>query len=360
MNTSETNNPGSADEKEVLALLNCAVVGQAQTKGINYARLNNLDEVLFPVEEHPIYVSVAGNGAERRVAVPGKKAIINSDTQRVLGIVGRSYRLVANDEALDMAHECCRVVFPDTKPGEWEVKTVDAPFTAGYCHIDLVHNTTALDFSFVAPEQRPEVFGPFIRVTNSFNGLRALGFDIGFYRKVCKNGMILRDTLIRVRFNHQRRVIGERIRFNIYQERLTEVRAAFTTSLGGLRDCAVPRAQFEPLIRGVLALRPPEPLTPDSHEAKDWQKLGAHLKEIGGRYADELGDNAYAVFNAVTEFASHPLENRCVHRDRHGLQRLAGVWLASFNESCRKPGFSIFSHADQLAKERTENQNRKN
>jgi hypothetical protein len=54
------------------------------------------------------------------------------------------------------------------------------------------------------------------------------------------------------------------------------------------------------------------------------------------------------------------LENRCVHRDRHSLQRLAGSWLTSFNDACRKPGFSIFSHLEQLAKERTQSQNQHN
>ena len=71
--------------------------------------------------------------------------------------------------------------------------------------LDLVHNSTALDFTFVAAHQRSELFDPFIRVTNSYNGLRALGFDIGFYRKICKNGMIVPDTVIRFKFTHLRR-----------------------------------------------------------------------------------------------------------------------------------------------------------
>jgi hypothetical protein len=52
------------------------------------------------------------------------------------------------------------------------------------CHIDLVHRTAALDFADVRAGQRPDAFGPFIRVTNSYSALRALAFDIGFYRKV--------------------------------------------------------------------------------------------------------------------------------------------------------------------------------
>lgn len=218
---------------------------------------------------------------------------------------------------------------PETKPGEWEVKAIDAPSTAGYCHIDLVHNSTALDFTFVQADQRPDAFGPFIRVTNSYNGLRALGFDIGFFRKVCKNGLIVPDTIIRFKFTHSRRDIGETIQFHIAHDRLSKFRTAFTDYLGNLRNCAVPRPQFEPLIRGVLLLRPPQPERLDTREAADWQALGSHLTEMSNRYAGELGDNAYATFNAITEFASHPPVNRCVHRDRNSLQRLARI-MADF------------------------------
>ena len=98
----------------------------------------------------------------------------------------------------------------------------------------------------------------------------------------------------------------------------------------------MPRPQFEPLIRGVLLLRPTQRIKPDTREAADWQKLGGHLAEMSTRYAGQLGDNAYAAFNAITEFASHPPVNRCVRRDRNSLQRLAGSWLTSFNVECRK------------------------
>lgn len=318
------------------------------------ARLTKLDDVLFPVEEHPVFVSVAEKDGERRLAVPDKKAIVNRATQRVLGVVSRGYRLVSNREALKMAYECCRTVFPETKPGEWEANAIDAPSTAGYCHIDLVHNTTALDFKFVSADQRPEAYGPFIRVTNSYNGLRALGFDIGFYRKICKNGMIVRDTIIQFKFTHQRRDIGETIQFQIAHEQLTKFKSSFTDSLAGLRNCAVTRLQFEPLIFGVLQLHPPQPIKLGGSEAGDWHALVAQLDEASTRYAEELGENAYAAFNVITEFASHPPESRCVHRDRNSLQRLAGSWLTSFNATCRKPDFSITSYLEEMEKERTE------
>jgi len=313
-------------------------------------RLTKLEEILFPVQEHPVFVSFSDGDVSRQLAVPEKKAIVNRTSHRVLGVVSRGYRLVSNKEALDMAYQCCSTVFPNTKPGEWGVKAIDAPNTAGHCYIDLAHNSTVLDFFFVPANQRPDLFGPFIRVTNSYNGLRALGFDIGFYRKVCKNGMIMPDSIIRFKFNHQRSEIGKTIQFEVAKQRLAKLTTIFTDSLTGLRNCAVQLPQFESLVCGALSLTPPN--EPDERQESDWEDLRDHLAEMSGRYVSELGENAYAAFNTITEFASHPPDNRCLHRDRHSLQRLAGSWLTSFRESSRRPGFSITSHLDELAKER--------
>ena len=65
---------------------------------------------------------------------------------------------------------------------------------------DSGRRTASLDFGEIQPGKRPEAFGPFIRVTNSYNGLRALAFDIGFYRKVCRNGLIAPDTIVQFKF----------------------------------------------------------------------------------------------------------------------------------------------------------------
>lgn len=322
-------------------------------------RLKTLDDVLFPVEEHPVFVSFTTKGVERRLPVPDKKAIVNRNTQRVLGIVSRDYRLVTNEEAIGFAEQCCSRVFPETKRGEWGEAAVDAPSTAGYCHIDLVHKTAALDFDDVRPGKRPEVFGPFIRVTNSYNGLRALGFEIGFYRKVCRNGLIVPDTIVRFRYSHSRRDIGKTIEFDIAAERLAKFKKAFLTSLSSLRDCEVKRLEFEPLITSVLQLREPLPGKSGTRVSEEWQKLRTHLEKLISQYSEEMGDNAYAAFNVITDFASTPPENRCVRRDRHSLQMLAGSWLTLFNDESRKPGFSISTHLEQLAKKRAPSSDRR-
>jgi len=315
-------------------------------------RLTQLDDILFPVEEHPVFVSAYADTKERRIPVPNKKALVNTRNYRVLGVVSRDYRLVTNREALNLAYQCCVTVFPETKPGEWQVEASDAPQTGGHCFIDLSHNTTALDFSLVQAADRPDVFGPFIRVTNSYNGLRALGFDIGYHRKVCKNGMILPQSIISFKFDHMKKDIKEQIVFQVDNKTIAVFKTQFNDYFTGLKKCKIPRDCFEPLIGGVLCIREPKNVNNGPGSLRqDWQVLNKNLKELSDRYFVELGDNAYAAFNAITDFASHPPDNQCIHRERNSMQRLAGHWLSTFHLECQKDDFQISSYLAELAKE---------
>jgi len=149
-----------------------------------------------------------------------------------------------------------------------------------------------------------------------------------------------------------RRDIGETIRFQINRKQLSDFKTSFTESIAGLRNCAMTLPQFEPLIYGVLQIKPPKSMEQGTPETEDWKQLGVHINKMTTHYAGELGKNAYAAFNVITEFASRPPANRCLHRDRQSLQRLAGSWLASFYAASHKPGFSIPGYLDELAKER--------
>ncbi len=304
-------------------------------------RSNLWDDVLFPVEERSVFVPTRDGSGEHHRAVPGRKAIVDVASERVLGIVGRDYRLVTNRQALDWAYDCCQSVFPGTARAEWDVSATDGPATGGHCRIDLVHRTASLDFGDVRPGQRPDAFGPFIRVTNSYNGLRALAFDIGFYRKVCSNGLIAPDTIVRFKFAHQQRSFGMGIRFEVARERLQKLQASLTGRLAVLKECRVPGRAFAPMLRSALQVRPLKSTRPGAREAADWTALETDIGLLCSRYEDDLGDNAYAVLNAMTDFASRPPDNRHLRRDRHSLQRLAGSWLTAFGEECRQPDFAI-------------------
>lgn len=311
-------------------------------------RLASIEDVLFPVAEHPLFVRVKIGGGIKQVPVAGRRAIVRSGTLQVVGVVARDYRLVTHKQALEWALACCRAAFPETSTGEWQVGGVDAPGTGSYCFIDLKHNSAALDFDFAPVGERPEIYGPFIRVTNSYNGARALRFDIGFYRKVCSNGLIGPDVIISFDFPHSRRRIPESISFKIDQAKLAGFKASFQGLFTSLRSFPVQRRDFEPLARKVLMLRDPVDDETGDADASGMTKLNDVLAALCGKYAGEIGENAYAVFNVITDLASNPPDVPCLRRERHSLQRFAGAWLGDFTAACRTPGFSLADYLHPL------------
>jgi hypothetical protein len=93
------------------------------------------------------------------------------------------------------------------------------------------------------------------------------------------------------------------------------LRSRFGDYIAALRACAVPHKDLSPFVHPVPALRPSDILEPNSREADDWNALSIYVADLCNRYAADLGYNAYAVLNAVTEFASHPPAIRLVRRE---------------------------------------------
>ena len=58
------------------------------------------------------------------------------------------------------------------------------------------------------------------------------------------------------------------------------------------------------------------------------------------KYIRELGENGYALFNAITDIASHSIDNnRYFRRDVNAMQRLAGNWIHDFSKRNREARF---------------------
>ena len=241
-------------------------------------------------------------------------------------------------------------MFPDTVEDEWEILAADAPQSGSYCHIDLCHKTGKLDFNYVMVGEReevPDAYGPYIRVTNSYNAQRALRFTIGCFRKVCKNGMTLRGDLVSFSFPHTRSNINSGIEFVVDHARVQRMQREFTEYFDALRSYRLERRHGKDLVKAVLAIRMPTRARDTDEDAplsafqRDWFRLDGYVDSLYTGYADRLGDNAYAVLQASTELASQPIDNLCLRKDRHALQKLAGEWVAEFQQLCRQEEFDL-------------------
>ena len=314
-----------------------------------HQKVDQLEDLLFPVRRVPIYADLRGGANDGLQRIPGKRAIVNCATDQAISIVSESYQVVTNREALHYAQLCCQAAFPESGTKEWRILQAHAPTTRGSCRIDLVHPASALDFEGIGANEQPDSYGPFIRVTNSYNRSRALGFEIGFIRWVCENGMIIPDSRIGFAFNHSTRKIPERVKFEVKKDRFKRLKQRFQDFLAPLRECSVPLHLFVPTTRAVLRIDKPEPLT--RYQQEPWEQLSADLQSISDDYANRLGQNGYALLNVITDVASRPPGSQFVRREQHNLQKSAGNWLKDFSAECRKTNFSLTAHVDRLRAE---------
>jgi hypothetical protein len=305
-------------------------------------QIYNVDDLMFDVEEHPVFIEIPTVNGIMKKPIPEKKALVDASRGTVLGVVGRAYKVVTNEEALDLAHQCCESLFPETSVREWRIEKMECPQTYSYSHVELVHNTTALDFNLEPPKKRPEAYGPFVRVVNSFNGQYALTFHIGFMRKVCSNGLILPESVVKFRFNHNRDNLNETITFNTSSAIIQKLRSSLDSHITFLSGITVPKEQLKPLVMKGLGIQRPKHADKQAKVKEDWESLNEKISSLCTTYQEELGDTAYAALNVMTDFASNfPSKNRCVYRTRHSFQQLAGLWIRDFSAAMQKHNFDL-------------------
>jgi hypothetical protein len=307
-----------------------------------------LEDVNFAVETRPLFVNVGSNGGSRFTEVAQNRAVVRCATGQVLGVVGRDYYLLTNAEALELALTCCLSLFPGTQSSEWSISAVDAPLSGTWCAVDLQHASRSTDYP-IAKGLKHESYGSFVRVTNSYNTARALSFHAGFYRKVCSNGLILPQSVISFKFSHSRRDLSRQIEFRVADPELGKLSTRFGDCLAALHQCSVPLASFGSMARAILRIPQAPSRAWGPVALQEWDALSARISALSDRYAEELGDNAYAVLNVVTDLASRPSWPRVVRRDRHSLQRLAGAWADGFGDAVRAEGFSLSAYFEKLA-----------
>lgn len=312
-------------------------------------RNTDIKDVVFPVEMRDLYYEGVPYedapsqsslfGGKRAVPVPSHKAVVDVERGRALGVVGKAYRLLTNAEALEIAKAAFAQYFESVEPDSFEVYDIVMPKTRSFCHIDLINRHYRVD------QWEQDTWLPYLRVTNSYNGSRALRLELGFVRRACSNGMIFSKETVAVRVSHTKEDLGRNLDVQIEGRiaRLKELEAEFVDYLTRIRASRVPRLYALPIIAKSLGLR----FQPDHENDATRERERAKLKrfkvdanELVDRYYGELGPHAYAVFNAATDYASHLSSPRDRQRIAP-LQVRAGQWLREYADLARRPDFDL-------------------
>ena len=303
------------------------------------------DAWLFNVEKAPLFATVTKDGETLRIPSSRRIALVDTDAGEVVGVVGNNYRLFTNREAIDLCRRFCLEAFPDTKDAEWVFRAAHGPASRSWVAMDLFHRSWAINLGGGGVS---EDFTPFVRVTNSYNTSRAVRLDVGFMRGMCSNGMIFTAEAAKILASHT----DEGIRHLKISQPFASMAALikqFGETVADVRAVDVTPDEGAEIARRVIGW-PVLPNEPTRIQREDQQMLDADLVARRDRYFGDLGANAYAAFNLVTDFASHPPESNRMRRDRPTLERMAGAWLRRFRTAAKQPGFTVARHIEEIGK----------
>ncbi len=312
------------------------------------ARITQINDLLFPVELQRVYYESEINGTKTKIEIPRSKVVVNRKSGDPLGVVSDNYKLISNEEALSLGKKCCAVLFGVEEASNVEVFQVEAPSTASYCYIDLVHRNYVMNLW--DEKNQSEIYVPYVRVTNSYNKSRSLRFDVGFCRKICFNGMIFEQETIEFTFKHVKHELNEDVSFVLEEGRMEQLFERFRSHANKLKSYQINKNQSFDLICALFSVKDKSEIdfSMDTEREEDYDLLIRGIKRVLDKYVDEAGENGYSVFNAITDIASNCIRNRYFRRDKHSMQRLAGNWINSFQKEIENSNFSVADYIQVL------------
>lgn len=297
-----------------------------------------LEEVLFDVDIVDLQTSGNLFGRYRGISVPSHKALLNQKTGEVLSVVSKNYRVLTNREALELGKKAFHDLFPLVNKDEFIPYKVITSKKKSYCIIDLVHKSV----NFNVWEQ--ETWLPFLRITNSYNRMFALSFEVGFVRKLCSNGVIFDKKTVKVKYLHTNEGIPANVSVDVSAFRKLE--ADFRNHLVNLKRFYFPSRYMFPLLCKVLEVKH----TFDSSnpfaraEEERFYRLRKDVKELSKSYFEDSGDNAFSALNVLTDVVSHQdsyksLANFAIRANMLYLR--TSDWVRTFTEEAEKRDFVL-------------------
>ncbi len=305
----------------------------------------SLKDAFFPVFRERVFWK-DGQGRER--LIPNSYTLVDNHGYP-LSVVSDKYNVVNNEDAYHWADYVIRGVFPGHSLSEFECFNMYMPRTRASCRIDLI-----IPQSYRYPfGEELDSWVPFIRISNSYNKTITLKYEIGFCRWICKNGLIFGQRGLTLSFNHNQKISEKQIRKTIVASRreIGEIESlwnVFENKLHQLKKITVPKKAWLPIYCkafGVDATK--EELT--KGQVDIMTDRACKIIKTSDEYAEELGENAYALMNVLTDFASFPVGTNNASTVVHGYQRKVGSWVNDFLVETNKEDFSLDKYIGEHA-----------
>lgn len=306
----------------------------------------DISDAMFPVIEQDICLATPYG---RSTKIPGYHAIVDAERGKTLSVVTDNYKLILNEEAYKLADLIIRGVFTDRTIHDFECYNVRISRSRGSCIIDLI-----------IPNNFAEVFGnpdeswtPFLRITNSYNRRSMLRYEVGFCRWICLNGCIFGQKSFTISIRHDELDSHDQYEKVIRDARdkmgnIDSIWKTILRRLEALREIEISQLMVLPLFCKIFGVKIDKNKMTDAKR----ETLTLRAKQImnsAKEYFAEMGSNAYALFNVMTDYASFPADYSDNSITVHNLQHRVGRWVDEFIDANLKDGFSLSKYIGEEA-----------
>lgn len=239
----------------------------------------------FPVETQPIFDRF---GAE----IPDQKCIMRTDTNEVLGVHGSRYQMVTHDNVVSSLMDAIKAA------------NISDDYTTKFSVIESGRKLRGeVLFNNVTVEPKVGDYVKFrISFFNSYDASWAFSQTADGLRLFCTNGCTTPEHTAKSRFKHTQsiNVDGSAAKMMLGLE-------AFMDQPDRWRQwmkTSVTTDMAETFFKATIA----KGFTLQQQQAKTNEKQLEKLLSIWGNEADMLGSNKWALYNAMTYWASHTSE----------------------------------------------------
>ena len=273
---------------------------------IKYA---SLDYSLFKT---PLW-TIDGDG--NKIDVPENFAVVRGDTNAVLGVVGKNYKIFQNSEAFE---------FFDTVVGD----KLAIYETAGAIHGGRIVWILAKLPAELRVGKTDDVTNAYVMLATSHDGSMSVTMMPTLVRVVCNNTFTLamRDFSIEhgIKMRHTKNMSTK---IDIARERLGIVNTQvneYAEQMNALANRQLNKTELQAYI---------ESLFPDNDNAKNNTRTENMRDQIYANWADtefaQIEGSAWAAFNAVTKFVDHQRSTKGTDEADRANNRMYSVLMSS-------------------------------
>lgn len=262
------------------------------------------------------HVALTGMTTTDGIAVPSRKAVVRTDTDEVLGVVGKTYVPVQNREAF---------AFLDSIAADGSLRY----HTAGALRKGEKVWLLAKLPGHIRVRSSEDVSEKYLLLSNSHDGTSALRVFFTSVRVVCANTLTMADREGRgegVSIRHQGDLLSK-----IRQAReVLGIAARYFDDLEDRFDLLARHHPTHAQVSGYFDALYPDPEEGNPSRSRNVRDELFRLFEGGkGQDIPEIKSTSWAMFNALTEYVDHHRPTRARSESDRAANRLESSWFGS-------------------------------